>query len=119
MRTFVFAKTRFEGLHCWSSILDNVEAQYLKNLHRHLFHIKVVINVFTALDREIEIIDLKHRIDLFLETVFPNKINGLPDMGTTSCELLCHILYDHFGAEKVVVSEDGENGAIVSRKCFK
>jgi hypothetical protein len=118
MKRYIFCKTTFEGLHCWKDILDTEECQYLKNYHRHIFHIEVVIPVYHS-DRNIEFIELKHRVNDFLTTIFPNKINNIPYMGTTSCELLAELILTHFNADKVSVSEDNENGSIVLQGFLK
>ena len=105
-----------EGLHCWSNIPANEEAQYLRYLHRHLFHIKVIIDV-THNNRDIEFLSLKHAVDHYLLNLFPKTINNVPDMGSMSCEMVAEALLKYFDADYVEVSEDGENGAIV-RKDF-
>jgi hypothetical protein len=117
MKTSIFCKTQFEGIHCWPTIPETEEAQYLRTPHRHIFQIELYIQVMHS-NRDIEFINLKHKLDEFLKTIFERRVNNLPDMGSTSCELLARIIFDHFQADKVIVSEDGENGAIVETDTF-
>lgn len=103
----VFCKTQFEGFHYWDDAPDS--EKYLCSIHRHMFHVKVSVQVFHE-DREIEFISLKHRIESFFSTF--NK----QDVG--SCEAIATILKVYVSEVfpkrfvEVEVSEDNENGAI-------
>jgi len=75
--------------------------------HRHIAHIKVMVEVKHN-DREIEFIMFKH----WLEKLEFNTY--------TSCEDMAHsiklLIQDTYGTDRdleITVSEDGENGAIV------
>ena len=110
--TSVFCQTTFEACHLWEFIPPSEEAQYLKNVHRHLFKIRVECLVSHS-DRDIEIISLKHKVDGYLKKTFDYKLGAIPFLGSTSCEMLAEMLFTEFDAFLVEVSEDGENGAVV------
>ena len=102
----VFARTSFEGFHCWPDAPD--EVSFLRARHRHIFHVEVKVQVIHG-DRDVEFILLKREVDLFIEkTLKGNTANW-------SCERWALEILEEFGAEEVTVSEDGENGAIVTR----
>ena len=104
--TEVFCTVLFEGIHnCPNCPIE--EVSYLKDPHRHIFHIKAFKQV-NHNDRDVEFIWLKHRVQEFLTETYPNG-----QMGPTSCEMLAHILIGHFDLTKCEVSEDNENGAVV------
>ena len=121
MQTTIYCKTKFEGVHCYPEAPD--EVAYLRQPHRHMFHVEVEIDVFSS-DRELEFIMLKHKVDAWLRKHF-NSL-GVWEMETLSCEqvamqLLIYLnsLYNtNRGEERqrqiiVSVDEDDENGAIV------
>jgi hypothetical protein len=101
--TEIFITLIHEALHCWPNAFD--EVSYLKDKHRHNFHIRMHKRVIHD-DRDVEFIWWKHQVQKYLKT--------LPyDLGSTSCEMLAADLFDRFGCSQVEVSEDGELGAIV------
>jgi len=106
-RTFISIKTSFEALHCWPECPIE-EVSFLKNPHRHIFHVKVVMETFE--DRQIEFIDQKRKIEDFIE-----KYKG-KNLGSMSCEKIAEEIAEKFRAKKVEVEEDGENGAIYIRQ---
>jgi hypothetical protein len=95
-----------EGFHHWPDAPPH--RAYLAARHRHLFHVKVVVEVSHA-DREIECHDLRD----FCIGVFER------DLGSRSCEMMAEDLSQEvtrrFGKRRVVVEvmEDGEVGGIV------
>lgn len=112
----VIIKTQFEALHQWGNIPDTHPSQYLKQPHRHVFHIEMNF-VVNHSDRDIEFIDFKHKVDQFLSKQFDkDPASKIPHMKSTSCENLCELLLFKFcddGCYKIKVLEDGEMGAIV------
>lgn len=107
MTKLVFAKVLFEATHNWENC-DIEEVAYLKHEHRHIFHIKAYVEVDHD-DRDIEFIVLKHKIENYLATFYPeNKLGG------TSCEMLATELIEAFSLSKCIVSEDGENGVEIT-----
>lgn len=111
----VFCSFDFEAWHNWPGA--PAEYTYLSNSHRHMFHVVVTASV-TDNERELEIIDMKHKFHYFSTT----KFLGTSDKPMPySCETMCESLIDYakmmYGAERsytVEVSEDGENGALIT-----
>ena len=104
--TTVYCTVLFEGIHCWPDCpLEPVK--YLRDPHRHIFHIKAH-KVVNHDDRDTEFITLKHQIEDYLWEVYPNG-----QLGSMSCEMLGRELMDEFDLIQIEVSEDGENGAIL------
>lgn len=116
----VYAKVSFEGIHCWPDAPEEVE--YLKNPHRHIFNVKVAIEVVHS-DREIEFIMLGHRLNEFFKELAMDDPNGVWQMGRTSCEDVAEMTIAYIRSRLelskrtyiiVQVDEDGENGCLVS-----
>lgn len=110
MKKYVEVRFEFEGMHHWLDAPK--EVFFLKNLHRHMFHVRVRIEVFHD-DREVEFILLKRELEKM-------SICSEFYLGERSCEMIAKIFYDYVkeykGRERdteVEVSEDGENGAIL------
>ena len=101
----VIVKLQVEGIHNWSDC-DIEEVIFLKDPHRHMFHIELAKSVEDS-NREIEIIMLKRHIKDYLgkEPVM---------FGSKSCEMISEELLRDFEADYVIVLEDGENGAKIS-----
>jgi hypothetical protein len=106
IKTMIWITTQFEGFHKYPKAPDGVE--FLKDLHRHIFHVKVWIEVKHN-DRELEFILFKR----FINKVIWN--NNLSE--NASCEIICDALYESIKSKypkrevRIEVSEDGENGA--------
>lgn len=112
IRTKIFCTLQVEGLHCWPEC-PYEEVKYLRDPHRHVFHIKATKKV-THDDRDVEFIMLKHKIeDYFYEKYFDSDLR-LMNFGSMSCEMIAKELIAKFNLLRCEVSEDGENGAIVS-----
>lgn len=116
----VYAKASFEGIHRWLDAPD--EVKYLRNPHRHIFNVKVSVEV-TQNDREIEFIMLGHRVKELFEGLAIEGRNGVWYMGTKSCEDVAEMVMDYIRYKlglpdktyiAVQVDEDGENGCIVT-----
>lgn len=96
------------GWHCWPNAHD--ERSYLRDLHRHLFHVTVTVPV-THDERDVEFHDLQE--------LARGAWTG-PQLGAKSCETIAR----QVGAEvlaatkvdqvRVTVSEDGECGATLT-----
>lgn len=109
----IIVKTQFEALHCWDTIPENHPTWFLRNPHRHIFHIELRFTVQDS-DREKEFIDYKHQVDTFLNRYFlQDQKSGIRNIGSRSCEHLAELLLIEFHADWVQVLEDGEMGAIV------
>lgn len=110
--TFAVVRTRFEALHQWDDALNEVD--FLRDSHRHEFHVKVKVEQFHD-DRDVEYIMLKRALDDYLA-------QWDRDQGQQSCEMMCKRILNEFlflgyGDQRkyvVSVTEDGENGAEVT-----
>lgn len=113
MKTIV-VKTSFEGIHCWPEA--PAEVKYLRQLHRHIFNVVVEIEV-KHMDRELEFIMVKHKLNEWLAEHFDSQ--GVWQMGRLSCEQVAWELVEKLSQQygtrfiKVCVLEDGENGACI------
>lgn len=98
---------QFEAVHCWPDAPEAVV--FLRAPHRHQFHVTAHKRV-DHLDRAVEFIMLKWALQSavlqWLET---------EDTLTWSCEHWAAALMQAFGLQRVEVSEDGENGAILEQ----
>lgn len=100
----IVVNLQFEGFHHWPKA--PVEHAFLRSRHRHMFHVRAGKRV-THGDREIEIIDLKRRMQKWIDRLGP-------EFGTKSCEQLAEDFVDEFDLDFCSVMEDGENGALVT-----
>lgn len=102
-KTFVYAKIVVEGYHRWPAAPDKVA--FLRNEHRHLFHI-VGYKQVQHDDRDVEFIMLGQAMrDWFTAHFFDGRL------GVLSCEGLARQFMEQFDLTACHVSEDGENGA--------
>lgn len=107
---FIFVTYQREGIHCYPDAPDGVE--FLRNPHRHMFHFRVEIEVFTD-DRDIEFILFKRE----LEALYAST-DGTLELDNRSCEMLANDIAEYVqdaypGRDlSITVSEDGENGAV-------
>ena len=107
----IVVKLQTEGIHYWAGC-DIDEVRFLKDPHRHIFHIRVEQEV-THEDRDIEIIEFKRDIETAINDEFWDdnfRCNYFFDM---SCESIAKWIKIRFNADLVEVLEDNENGAIV------
>lgn len=119
MKTSICVQTQFEGMHFWPDAPE--EVVFLKNKHRHIFHVKVTIPVSHD-DRQLEFFMVKDKIGDFIADSFylnPSECLHIANLENMSCEMMAtEILlflkrvYDIEGI-KVEVAEDNENSAIV------
>lgn len=110
--TMIQVRLQFEGQHCWPEAPDQVD--FLRSPHRHMFHVRVRMNVQHS-DRELEFILVKRDLQ--------KLVDGWGfDLRSKSCENMALeiMLYldDKYkrGYVEVEVNEDGENGAVVHMK---
>lgn len=111
MKALIKVHFDFEGFHAYKAAPE--EVAFLRDLHRHIFHVYATIEVYHD-DREIEFIILKRFLSKFVEEVYPDKLVG-------SCEMVAETIYDRLKGEygydryvRVEVYEDNENGGIVT-----
>lgn len=106
----IFVKFTKEGLHRYPDAPADVA--FLRNTHRHIFHFRVSIAV-SHNDRDIEFILFKRE----LEGLYSG---GIMNIDYKSCEMLGEELIDYISVKypardiEVEVSEDDENGAIIT-----
>jgi hypothetical protein len=105
MHRYIVVKLQFEGIHRWENC-PLPEVSFLKNYHRHIFFVELTKKV-NHNDRDIEIIMLKREILNYLGTQ-PVQLKN------SSCEDIAETLLNQFQATSVKVTEDNENGAIVT-----
>lgn len=107
-KIYAIVTTQFEGLHFFKEASG--DESFLKHPHRHLFHLKVIIEQFHD-NREIEFINFKRWLDSQLKS---------KDINYRSCEMIAteiglKILKKYNNRELLVsIMEDGENGGIIT-----
>jgi len=109
--TEVFCTLQVEATHNWPGCPFE-EVAYLRDPHRHVFHIKAYKKVFHD-DRDVEFIMLKHDIQRHFQRYYDPTL-AMCAFGAKSCEMIGAELLDRFKLSRVEVSEDNENGAIVT-----
>ena len=111
-----------EGIHCYPAAATDpklntageYDVSFLASPHRHIFHFRVSIDVFSN-DRDIEFIQFKR----WLESLY-NGANTVLELDWKSCEMIADDLYLQIAARYpdrnvvIEVSEDGENGCSIS-----
>lgn len=115
-RLFTTSYFEIEGLHCWPGVLNTeCSEKYLAEPHRHIFKFRVKVPV-THTDRDVEFIELAHKIKSKLLSEFPGSEPYFSDFGDWSCEALAEWVLENFtSAVACEVTEDGESGALVER----
>lgn len=117
--TTVFATTSIVGFHFWEEAPE--EVRYLRELHRHNFHIRVELSVVEN-DREVEFHTLKRDLHAWLgESPDFNVATGERNFREMSCEMIATAILDWLRSQypgrelyRVMVNEDDENGAVVA-----
>ena len=116
----IWVTFRKEGIHCYPAAAtdpqlatgDEYDVSFLASPHRHIFHFRVLIDVFHN-DRDIEFIQFKR----WLENLYKD---GVLQLNYKSCEMMADDLYVQIAARYpgrcviIEVSEDGENGCTIS-----
>lgn len=111
--------TTFTAQHRWEDAPD--EVSFLKDDHRHEFHVTVTIEQFHD-DRDVEYIMFKRALDEWLAEYPAEGVSG-GKLGEKSCEMMAKDIIEQFIFDEVPdamnryitveVLEDGENGALV------
>jgi hypothetical protein len=107
MNKYIYITYDFEGFHKYEKAPE--EVKYLRNEHRHLFKLKIYIEVFHD-DREIEFFIFKK----FIKGLISNN-----DFNLKSCEQISddlhHLIQNKYANRKIIIdiSEDGENGSYI------
>lgn len=107
----VFCTFQLEGFHQYKDAKEDYA--FLRSRHRHMFHFKVTVSVNHS-DREIEFIEMKDKLIKYFSE--EDRMNN------KSCEMLADLavskvnnLYGDRISVEAEVSEDGENGAVVTQ----
>lgn len=110
IQTFVICALQVEGFHRWPNAPEDPELAFLRDRHRHVFHIRMEFKVRHN-DRAIEIIQMENRVKRHLHRNYgtPCEFEG------RSCEDIATHLLKHYDAASVEVLEDGYGGARVVR----
>jgi hypothetical protein len=117
--SYIQVKTTFAGIHAWAECHLS-EVQWLKNDHRHIFHVSLVLPVNHD-DRDLEFFVVKAQIDTIVTNLYcRNGFTGITHLGQRSCEMVAKDIingflalkaYKHLDWIRCTVSEDDENGA--------
>lgn len=111
MKIRVIVNLCVAGVHRWANCnIQNVE--FLKDYHRHLFHICCKKDV-NHTDRDTEIISLKEEILEYLNVKGHYKNSAAINFDGMSCEMIAKELTEKFNLSYCSVLEDNENGAEV------
>lgn len=107
----VYVRTDFLGFHQWPAAPACVD--FLRNLHRHKFGVKVSVFVEGS-DREVEFFMLQKEVRLSLTHV----ITALKQNPCMSCEMMAENLGESlrklgYRVASVEINEDNENGSII------
>lgn len=110
--TEVAIRTNFAGLHHWPEAPKEVE--FLRNLHRHLFGVRVNVSVAHS-DRDVEFFLLQRDVEKYGIHTLVRHLEQNPRM---SCEQMAQWIAEKvhergYRVIQVEVNEDGENGAIL------
>lgn len=119
IKSEVYCTLQIEGTHNWPGCPFD-EVAYLRDPHRHVFHIKAH-KLVNHDDRDTEFIMMKHQITEYL---FDKYLRNSKDptsritqrlhaFGAMSCEMLARELIEEFDLCQCEVNEDNENGAIL------
>lgn len=116
MRKRISVVLNFQGLHRWPHAPD--EVAFLRNLHRHVFHVTVKAEVEGS-DRDIEYFMLRARAVEVVRTLGPVYHRNQPDLvllKSQSCEMMAGSILvalrkSHPTVYSVTVREDEENSA--------
>lgn len=110
-KRYIVVRNQFEGFHYYPGASQvDPRISFLEDRHRHLFKVKVKIEVFHG-DRELEFFLVKWAIASFITS---------SEMNNKSCETIAEDILDfvqlQYGSNReveVTVSEDGESDGIV------
>lgn len=125
----IWVTFRKEGIHCYPAagtdpLLatgDEYDVSFLASPHRHIFHFRVLIDVFHN-DRDIEFIQFKRWLENLYSGNSPgnNNSGSVLELNYKSCEMIADDLYVQIAARypnravTIEVSEDGENGCSIN-----
>jgi hypothetical protein len=117
----IWVTFRKEGIHKYPAAATDpnlctageYDVSFLASPHRHIFHFRVWIDVFSN-DRDIEFIQFKR----WLESLY-NGQGSVLELDWKSCEMIADDLYIQIASRYpdravwIEVAEDGENGCLI------
>lgn len=116
----IFITYKFPGIHYWNDVTGRAKHEYLRYAHRHNFHVKLTLSVNHD-DRDFEFLEIQALLKQTINEIFPyNYELNLNDCKTYSCERMAQLIHeflwgkDIHAVTEIEVSEDGENGAVVT-----
>lgn len=113
MKKTIYVRFDLAGMHKWPKAVR--EVHFLSYEHRHLFKFKCSAKV-TRDDRQLEFFMLQRKIKLWLLDTYWSAEHQMLDFGSMSCEMIAKKILNRFKSlNEVEVSEDGENGAVITR----
>ena len=114
MKIRTIATVSVPGFHSWPDAPETVS--FLRDRHRHLFHIRVEWAV-QVLDRGIEFFMAQRRVEPAFRGFFDRGPDGF-EFGSNSCEAIADFLLNKLDPPPFAVEvwEDGENGGRVERE---
>jgi len=104
MKKLIVVKTDFPAIHSWPKC-DVPGVEFLQFPHRHIFFAVIKFEV-SHNNRDIEFIDMKKKINLYIKEKYYEK-----NLGAKSCEGIAEEIFNRFNAQYVSIFEDNENGA--------
>lgn len=110
----IFITTQFADLHRWKDAPEEVE--FLRFPHRHMFKVRLEIEVVEQ-DREIEFLTAKRMLDAAVRTRSEDELlHSLEWSCETIAVNILNRMHQAYSGRFMTceVSEDGENGAVVS-----
>ena len=112
VRRTVGIKTSVEGFHAFARAVEmfGEQVDFLAIRHRHNFGIQLEV-IVTHTERDLEFILLQRAVKHYLN----NKYGSPCEFGNMSCEAIAEELMNCFDALEVIVDEDGENFAKITK----
>jgi hypothetical protein len=109
----IYIQSQFSALHRWAQA--PMAVGFLTHWHRHIFKVRIDLWV-TGNDRDLEFFMVQEELNTVLKQWEGCEVEK-------SCEMFCEsILYalenDYPTLFRVEVSEDGENGAVLTRNAL-
>lgn len=118
MTTKLTIRFQLPGFHRFENVVevypDNREIWFLGQDHRHIFHFECTFPVMGH-DRELEFFLLQESVKKWIFARYDGPFRKL-DFGSRSCEMIAESILKAFPLmDSCTVTEDGENGATVTR----
>lgn len=116
MEKFIGVKTSFVGLHRWKDAPEDKVIKFLRDLHRHQFHIQLLFAV-THEDRQLEFFETELYVREIVNLLYGR--DEIKNLGNRSCETIGMDLYEHMtdpyrkSLQSIKVMEDEENFALL------